>query len=115
MDSAELERWGIKGPIRESRQWGRYYGGDNNAPYGPFTVPRLGCATGGAKAYVYFMRSGDLLKIGMSNNPAQRYREFQLANPAIELLGALKAPAELTRQVEMLLHARFVGCGSIKC
>ena len=53
---------------------------------------------------VYFMRAGDSIKIGVSQNVTQRVREIRTANSSdIHLIGALVGG----RHLEGILHHRF--------
>lgn len=87
------------------RLWGRYYCGDQMAPYGPFTVPRWRYA--GQWGYIYVMRSGDRVKIGRAANPLQRLKTLQQGDPAITLYSYHRVPKSLVAQAERLCHARF--------
>lgn len=66
----------------------------------PLTQPRSADVHG----YVYFMRSGDAIKIGFSIQPLKRTDELQIGNPEeLELLGTFKG----TIRDERSLHDDF--------
>ena len=52
---------------------------------------------------VYFMKSGDLVKIGISIEPTSRLNQLRTGNPNIELIGTMWG-GEI---VEELLHNKF--------
>jgi hypothetical protein len=57
-----------------------------------------------ATAFVYFIRGGDLIKIGTSANPAGRLREMQTGNAMeLSLIGTFQGG----RRQERELHMRF--------
>ncbi len=54
--------------------------------------------------YVYFVRSGNVVKIGTTEEPAARFRTLQTSHPSpLEMLAAVPAHAAL----EQAIHARF--------
>jgi hypothetical protein len=59
---------------------------------------------GRRKQYVYFIRSGDCVKIGVATNPRARFSSLQVAHPSdLELL-AVTSGGEAR---EKILHRRF--------
>jgi len=56
------------------------------------------------KMAVYFIRSGDYIKIGVATNPHQRMRDLQTGNPIkLEIMGAIPGSFEM----ETELHRQF--------
>ncbi len=54
--------------------------------------------------FVYFARAGDSIKIGISNNVAQRLRDIQTTCPEkVHLIGVIVG----NRKLEGILHRRF--------
>lgn len=71
-----------------------------------YEARRLPC-TEKTWCYVYFARSGAIVKIGRSTDPAARLREIQTMHPGdIELLVSVAAHREL----EVAIHKRFEHC-----
>src|SRR6266481_301165 len=52
---------------------------------------------------IYFFRSGELIKIGWSKEPASRLRELSTGNPNLELVATMEG----NRKSETELHRRF--------
>lgn len=60
-----------------------------------------------SQGFVYFMRCGEFVKIGVANNPQKRKKEIETANPfAVELLATI--PGGQKREAE--LHRQFKSC-----
>jgi hypothetical protein len=73
-------------------------------------VPPLACETGSGSGKVYFLRSGDIVKIGYSRDPTARIKSFKTAIPGeLELLGCFDGNFESERQVQNLFADLNVG------
>jgi hypothetical protein len=55
--------------------------------------------------YLYFIQSGDLVKIGISGDPEKRIEELRRGSPlGLRLHGSIKLPAVLAFQTERRVH-----------
>lgn len=58
------------------------------------------------QAWIYFIRGGPLVKIGVAQNLAKRFNALRTGSPVpIEVVAAFRAPMEMERD----LHKRFSG------
>lgn len=55
--------------------------------------------------YIYFIQSGDLVKVGMTNDVQQRLKAFRLASPrGLYLRGTREVPALIANQTEKQIY-----------
>lgn len=71
-----------------------------------FSLPVNFLQNAGLSRVLYFLRSGDFLKIGITHDLVGRVHHFQLGNPHEITLDAYRTvPAALARQIEQQIHA----------
>lgn len=98
---------------RYKARWGKPFGRTNPGTSNPTFVQTIIAMEGEIQdeetftwgpSRVYFLRAGDSIKIGVSQNLRQRIREIRTANSSdVHMIGALVGG----RHLESILHHRF--------
>ena len=59
--------------------------------------------------FLYFIKGGDAIKVGITENVEQRLTGIQVGNPAkVELLHSISMSDEEARQAESEIHRMFI-------